>query len=285
VSHAQPFTVFGASPPSSPVILSVPHAGRIYPEAFAQLARVPAERLRALEDRYADRLIGKAVRHGIPAIVQNVARAWIDLNRSEREFDPALIAGVLPVQPLGSAKVRGGLGVIPRRIASAGDIWRGALSAAHFEDRLNRYHRPYHAALAEMIDAAVARFGVAILIDIHSMPALSGSCDAAAPPRIVVGDLFGRSAANRFAEAAVESLARSGEGVALNTPYAGGHILDRHGRPERGVHALQIEFDRTLYLHLSEPSSGLAALDAAVLTVVRALENEALATPLPLAAE
>jgi N-formylglutamate amidohydrolase len=285
VPQTLPFTVFNALPPSSPVILSVPHAGRIYPAAFAQLARVPAERLRALEDRYADRLIGTAVRLGIPAIVQNVARAWIDLNRSEREFDPALIVGTLPVQPLGSAKVRGGLGVIPRRIASAGDIWRGALSAVHFEDRLNRYHRPYHAALAEMIDAAVARFGVAILIDVHSMPTLSGSRNTAAAPRIVVGDLFGRSAASRFAETAVESLSRSGQGVALNTPYAGGHILERHGRPDRDVHALQLEFDRTLYLDLSELSSGLAALETTVLNVVSALENEALVTPLPLAAE
>jgi N-formylglutamate amidohydrolase len=285
MSSTPPFTLFGTSPPSSPVVLSVPHAGRIYPEAFAQLARVPAERLQGLEDRYADRLIEKAVQHGIPAIVQNVARAWIDLNRSEREFDPALIAGVLTIQPLGSAKVRGGLGVIPRRIASAGDIWRGALSASHFQERLDRYHRPYHAALAGMIDAAVARFGVAVLIDIHSMPSLSQSREHAAPPRIVVGDLFGRSAASRFAEAAVESLARSEKAVALNVPYAGGHILDRHGRPERHIHALQIEFDRTMYLELSEPSAGIATLDAAVLAVARTLENEALATPLPLAAE
>ncbi len=273
--------------PQSPVILSVPHAGRYYPPGFASIARLAPSRLRGLEDRHAERLIEAAVEQGTQAIVANTARAWVDLNRSEREFDPGLVSGGHLLGPVASAKVRGGLGVVPRRLAREGELWRGQLSAEHFLQRIEDCHRPYHRTLAEMIEAALAAFGVAVLLDIHSMPPIAPQSLGEAAPRIVVGDLFGRAAASRFAQAALSVLGRVGEAVALNSPYAGGYILERHGRPERGVHALQIETDRSLYLDPlhQEPGIGLRAMQRRIAQLVESLAIEALSGALPIAAE
>lgn len=282
-----PFFRLGPDAPLSPVILSVPHAGRFYPPGFASIARLPPSRLRGLEDRYAERLIETAVAAGYQAVVANTARAWVDLNRSEREFDPALVARGQSFAPIASAKVRGGLGVVPRRLPREGDLWRGQLSGDHFFERIVQHHRPYHATLAGMIDATLAAFGVVLLLDIHSMPSLASPPDGRDSPRMVVGDLFGRAAASRFSQAALSSLGETGLEVALNSPYAGGYILERHARPQHGVHALQIEIDRALYLDalLEEPSNGLAAMQRRISRLVEMLTAEALSSSLPLAAE
>lgn len=282
-----PFSVWEHSPPRSPVILSVPHAGRVYPEGFTRLSRLPVEAVLPLEDRYADRLIDFAQPFGVSAIVQRTARAWIDLNRDEREFDPVLLPDLRPTGAHPSAKVRGGLGVIPRRLAHAGDIWRAPIAAADFNARLARHHRPYHAKLASLIAETRDRFGIAVVLDIHSMPALVAAPHDRTPPRLVIGDLFGRAATGRFAMAAVEALSKTGHRVALNSPYAGGHILYRHARPSEAVHGLQLEVDRTLYLDESgrETGAGLVALQTAIADLVRDIEGEAHAISTPLAAE
>lgn len=271
----------GPAVPESPVVLSVPHAGREYPPQIAALLRVPADALVALEDRHIDAVALAAQRREV-ALVQRRARAWIDLNRDERERDPRLDDGAVGRGVGESAKVRSGLGLVPRRTAAAGDLWRGRLSGADVAQRIAEDHRPYHAALAEALAAARARFGTAVLLDLHSMPSL-GRGEA----QVVLGDRFGRSAAARFVGRA-EAVARGlGFGVAINSPYAGGHILDRHGRPPSGVHALQLEIDRACYLDARGRALGTGF--AAVVTLVRetilALADEALAPTLPLAAE
>lgn len=261
------------------MIFSVPHAGREYPPELTQLARVSPGALWALEDRFADLLVP----HDVTAIVAHTARAWIDLNRSEREFDPGLVRDAHSLSPQPSAKVRGGLGLVPRRLSGVGEIWRGSIDASRLRARIERYHRPYHEVLNASIAQSLARFGVAILVDLHSMPPIAEP-DA---PRFVVGDLFGRSAHARFSQAAIEVLGQRDVKVALNAPYPGGYITERHGRPHANVHALQVEVDRTLYLdaRLSKPGSGLNATRHVVETLAAALTDEALATPQTIAAE
>lgn len=280
-----PFRQLGAAEPVAPVLLSVPHAGRNYPSGFALLSRLPVERVRPLEDRYADLLAVGAVERGISAIVADVPRVWIDLNRAEREFDPGLITQG-KVAPLLSAKVRGGLGIIPRRVVRGGDIWRGAISASEFEARISRYHRPWHAKIGETLDTMAARFGSALLIDLHSMPPIPPHAGET-PPRIVIGDLFGRSAQGQISEAALSFARDHGFSAALNAPYAGGHTLERHGRPNRGIHALQIEIDRSLYLdrELEQPGPGLAAIQFFVADLASFLAAEIGIAPLAQAAE
>ena len=262
----------------SPLVVAVPHAGRCYPGEMLAAARLPQSALETIEDRHADLLVADAVKAGAVAIVARMARAYVDLNRDERELDPALLGErPAPGALLTSPKVAGGLGVIPSRIAAGGSVWARPLGAEEIEARLAAAHRPYHAALDEALDEAVAAHGIAILIDCHSMPPLA---TRGAGARLVIGDRHGRSAEPRFVRAAVETGRREGLVVARNHPYAGGHTLDRHGRPREGRHAIQIEIDRSLYLDslLRTPAEGLARARRLIAAIAAALEDEARGT-------
>ena len=282
-----PFVRLGPAKPDQPLLVSVPHAGRDYPPGFALLSRLPVARLKPLEDRFADLLVENAVSAGHAALVARMPRAWIDLNRDEREFDPELVSTNGKVVPLASAKVRGGLGIVPRRVIRGGDIWRGELSADAFEERLAQVHRPWHATIGAQLEALLGQFGTAILIDLHSMPPIPSAQGAPASPQVVIGDLFGRSARGQFSRLSLAIAERHGFRAALNAPYAGGHILERHGRPGRGIHALPIEIDRSLYLdsQLDQPGTGLQRCRAFVADLANALAEEAIGMPQAEAAE
>ncbi|WP_157219131.1 N-formylglutamate amidohydrolase [Flavisphingomonas formosensis] len=280
------FLTHGPARPQIPVILAVPHSGRDYPPDLLAASRLPRSKLEALEDRYADLLVTDAVAAGATAMVAIRARAWIDLNRDEREIDPAMLDTPSPIPLIASAKVRGGIGLVPRRIADGGEIWRRRLSQREVDRRILEDHRPWHRGIATLLDQARARFGCAVLIDCHSMPPL--------PPtpygqvaQLVVGDRFGRSAADRFGDRLCAVAEAAGLKVTRNAPYSGGHTLDRHGRPDRGIHALQLEIDRSLYLEndLRRPSSNATAITDLVGRIVAALTDEAISYPPALAAE
>lgn len=281
MTASRSFDVHGPLSPASPIVLSVPHGGRDYPLALRAALRVPVEALQPLEDRHVDTLALQAL-GSETMLVQRRARAWIDLNRAENERDPHIDGGAdRRVLGLLSAKVRGGIGLIPRRIASAGEIWRRKLDGEEVMARIVQDYRPYHAAIDAALSAARARFGVAVLLDVHSMPPLSSGT------QIVLGDRFSRSAGGRFVHRLEAEALSAGLSCAINTPYAGGHILDRHGRPDRGIHAVQLEFDRSLYLDVAHdaPGSGMAAMAMLLRNMIAALADEALAIPTPLAAE
>jgi N-formylglutamate amidohydrolase len=281
VTSTPSFVRHGPLEPLTPVVLSVPHAGRDYPLPLRSSIRVPLAALQGLEDRYADAL-GLSARGVETLFVAERARAWIDLNRAEHERDPRLDDGAVSIGHPQSAKLRSGLGLVPRRVGNSGDIWQRRLSADEVQMRIHADHRPYHAALAAALASARARFGVAVLIDVHSMPPLGPANDS---PQLVLGDRFGKSAAARFL-GRIEGVARAhGVATAANAPYSGGHILERHGEPRRGVHAIQLEFDRRLYLDdaLDAPGPGLPATAHLLRAIIDAVADEAL--PAVIAAE
>lgn len=274
VTTSPSFQRYGPDIPLSPVVLSVPHAGRDYPLPLRAALRVPLTALLPLEDRYADALALTA-RQSETLFVADRARAWIDLNRAEHERDPRIDDGAHHGGQPQSARLRSGLGLVPRRAGNSGDFWRHRLSGEEVAARIRADHRPYHEALGHALAAARERFGVAVLLDVHSMPAL-GSPDTA--PRIVLGDRFGRSAGSRLT-GRLEGVARAhGLLSATNAPYSGGHILERHGDPQSGIHAIQIEFDRTLYLdaRLDQPGPGLNEAVRVLRAMIDALADEAL---------
>ena len=280
------FSILGPDRPQSPLLLAVPHAGRVYPPEITQQARVPMERLRALEDRHADRLVEQAVAEGATAIVAHVARAVIDLNRDPREIDPAMIDGAISADRLLlSGKVRAGLGLFPRRLPSCGELWRGRMPLDESERRIAYAHTPYHLAITERIEAIRAVFGVAVLIDCHSMPPLPVR-QAGGAVRIVVGDRFGAGASAAVVDVAMAVIEGAGLRAARNHPYAGGYTIDRHGRPRRHIHAIQIEFDRSLYLDaaLDEPTANLQACGR-LLAMITAQLSGLFSPGLPIAAE
>jgi N-formylglutamate amidohydrolase len=225
---------------SLPVLLSVPHAGRDYDAAILGNAAQGRRALEMLEDPLVDRLCWRAIAAGIGAVVQNVPRAVIDCNRDEEEVDPAAIAGISPA-PVGP-RARYGLGLIPSRTYRHGSLWRRPVDRAELQLRIDEVHRPYHGALAAALEELCIRHGEALLIDCHSMPTRKRK------PAIVIGDLHCASSAPWITAEAARIARAEGFSVALNDPYAGGAIIARHGRPQHGIHAIQLEIDRSTYL-------------------------------------
>lgn len=264
---------------SLPVLLSIPHAGREYGADILAIAAQGRPSLESLEDPLVDRLCWRAIASGIGAVIQNVSRATIDCNRDENEVDPAAVTGVgrVPVGP----RARFGLGLIPSRTHRHGALWRRPIDRDELELRLQHVYRPYHAAIATLLEGLGSRFGEAILIDCHSMPSRRGQAD------IIVGDRHGISAGPWVAEM-VAGIARDrGFSAALNEPYAGGAIAARHGSPGRGIHAIQIEIDRSLYLKADgrNPGVGFDRIACLVESVAIGLGEEIVERDLRAAAE
>lgn len=260
------------------MLLSVPHAGRDYPaEVFDALRVAPAALIR-LEDRYADLLARRSIQFGHPVVIAHRARAWIDLNRDETDLDVEMVHGAdRAAYPEPGAKQRGGLGLIPRRLSGDGDLWKRQFTLHEVQERIVSFHRPYHACIDAILQRMRHIFGVAILLDLHSMPPIrNGVTDA--PVEFVIGDRFGKSAASKYAELLHARLRDAGFTAALNHPYAGEHVLRRHALPKNNIHAIQLEVDRSLYLdaRLNDPAEGLARIQTMIANVIEALADEAL---------
>jgi len=256
------FSCKNADRPQFPILLSVPHSGRDYPPELMENCRVSARELIRLEDRYADLLVRGAQDAGFTTIIAHRPRGWIDLNRAEDDLDRGMVSDIPKDVKLDiSLKQRGGLGLIPRRLSRVGDIWKGPISFADAQQRIESYHRPYHDNVSALLHKMREAFGCALLLDIHSMPPVA-SYTSERRPDFVVGDRFGGTAATHFAEILRAQIATEGYQCGLNHPYAGDYILRRHGQPRRNIHALQLEACRSLYLDDSfmEPTAPIEAV-------------------------
>jgi len=252
---AEPVTIRGAHAPTVPFIFSSPHSGRFYPSSFAESSRLDPISLRRSEDAFVDELFDSVPDLGAPLIAARFPRAFVDANRAPGELDPAMFDAPLVSVASRSPRVAAGLGVIPRVVRDGLEIYRARLPAGEAAFRLEHFYRPYHAALADLVDRTRAKFGVAIVIDCHSMPPPAKAHD------IVLGDCYGEAAAPELIANTQKILTGLGFSVARNTPYAGGYTTHLYGRPRDGVHALQIEVSRALYLDEGrmEKSAGFAA--------------------------
>lgn len=224
-----------------PVLLSVPHSGRDYPEWLVAMASAGKPSLIALEDPLVDRLVWRAIQRGCGAVIARAPRAAVDCNRAEDEVDPSVVEGVRRGRV--TARARGGLGIVPGRTQQHGYLWRRPISRDQLDERINQAHRPYHEALEQQLALLLDRFGCALLLDCHSMPPPPEGI-----PPVVFGDCRGRTAEGWISREAMAIAKRCGFDAGLNDPFAGGHVIERHARPARGVHALQIELDRRTYL-------------------------------------
>lgn len=249
---AEPFRVLRPLRQTVPFVFASPHSGRTYPKSFMAMSRLGALSLRRSEDAFVDELFSGAVALGAPMIAACFPRAFLDANRAPAEIDTAMFDGHLPVAvDAPSPRVAAGLGVIPRIVRDGAEIYRAKLSPLEAEQRLARLYRPYHAALAQLIAQTREAFGVAVVIDCHSMPS------AAAIPDIVLGDRYGMAAAPLVTRAAELAFERQGFSHGRNAPYAGGYTTLLHGRRDRDVHALQVEINRALYLDEERIERGL----------------------------
>jgi N-formylglutamate amidohydrolase len=252
--------------PKTPLVYASPHSGRCYPDDMMDAAALDATAIRRSEDCFVDDLVAGAPELGAALITARLARAYIDVNRDACELDPAMFADELPEFARGrTARVAAGLGAIARVVSGGQEIYRRKLTYAEAAARIELIHRPYHAALSELVAEAQAAHGVAVLIDWHSMPAAAArsagrdrGCD------MVLGDRFGAACAPELAAKVEHELELMGYKVSRNTPYAGGYTTEHYGRPGRRSHALQIEINRALYLDEVKlaPTAGFTELQA-----------------------
>jgi N-formylglutamate amidohydrolase len=296
---APPFEVIEPDELLSPLVFSSPHSGRVYPARFLAAARLDALSLRRSEDAYVDELFASGRAVGAPMLRALFPRAYLDLNREPLELDPKLFDGPLPsFANVRSLRVAAGLGTIPRVAADAREIYRGRLSLDEGLRRIEALYKPYHAVLHDLMARASRRFGVAVLVDCHSMPSTNArdSVFASRADRrrvdFVIGDRYGASAAAGVVYSVEERLRERGYSVHRNRPYAGGFITEHFGRPTTGWHALQIEVSRGLYMDEAtlEKSARFPAVVADLAEVVAGLARdveleETLGGPRRLAAE
>ncbi len=264
-----------------PVLIAVPHAGRVYPgEILANMRDAGLSQLR-LEDRYVDRLgVEVAKQTGTGLLVAHAPRAMLDLNRAHDDVDWDMVVGAkerAPRHSISNRRARSGLGLVPRRLPGFGEIWRDKLSAGELEERIETIHRPYHSFLKRELERIRGEWGAALLIDLHSMPPLRTPSGQDRAPQIVLGDRFGASCHGSLIARAFRFLEAQGSPSAHNRPYSGGYVLDRHASPGRGVHAIQVEVCRSIYLDdsMSEPSANLPRVTKLLAGLIRELGAEA----------
>lgn len=280
----RPFDVALPARQASPLILASPHSGRIYPDEFTRQSCLAETVLRQSEDCFVDHLVAAAPELGVPLVAALFPRVFVDPNREASELDQDMFAEklALPVNAA-SPRVLAGLGVIPRLAANEQEIYAAKLPPAEAERRLDLFYRPYHRALVDLVAATKRQFGLCVLLDCHSMPSAGAWMDGLhTRQRIdadyVLGDCFGASCAERMTAAAEASLLEHGGKVRRNNPYSGGFVAQAYGRPSQGVHVLQLEINRALYMNETtlQPSHGFAAVQDILKVLIERLSGAAL---------
>jgi N-formylglutamate amidohydrolase len=242
-----------------PFVFNSPHSGRNYRPQFLGQVRLDRAAIRKSEDFRVDELFAGAVPQGCPLLTANFPRAFLDVNREPYELDPAMFEEPLPgFCNTRSVRVAGGLGTIARIVSETEEIYGCKLGIAEGLERIETIYKPYHATLRMLLARTHARFGHAVLIDCHSMPSTRDGATRRMRPDFVLGDRYGTSCAAQITWAAAQFLSELGYEVEINKPYAGGFITEHYGRPHSGLHALQIEINRGLYMDEASLAKGEA---------------------------
>jgi len=258
---------------TAPLVFNSAHSGRDYPQRFLDLSRLDHLSIRQSEDAYVDELFQRAPHLGAPLLRARFPRAYLDVNREPYELDPGMFVETLPeVYNTTSPRVAAGLGTVARIVAENKPIYAERLTIDDARMRIEGIYRPYHLTLQKLLTESLSRFGVALLIDCHSMPRLSRSGDRT-PPDIVLGDRYGTSCAPFILDMVEIMFAGAGLKVARNRPYAGGHITRTYGNPQHGVHSLQIEISRHLYMNevTLAPNADFSAMQQIVTRLITTL--------------
>ncbi|HWL05035.1 MAG TPA: N-formylglutamate amidohydrolase [Xanthobacteraceae bacterium] len=271
-----PFEILHTGDRPSMLVFNSPHSGRAYPQDFLAASRLGLSALRRSEDCFVDELMMGAVAQGHPLMRANFPRCYVDLNREPYELDPRMFEGRLPpFANTRSMRVAGGLGTIARVVGDAQEIYARRIPVEQALHRIETLYKPYHRTLRGLIARAQQASGVAILVDCHSMPSTVGLRDERPRPDIVLGDRYGTSCAPAVVDILEETLRRSGYTVSRNKPYAGGFITEHYGNPGAGIHAVQIEINRALYMDEQNftPTEAFAALSRDLDTMARHLNE------------
>lgn len=229
-----PFELVEPRSRETPVVVEVPHASiRVDPLSMA-LCVAPAQAIVADADLYVDELMADAPLEGATLLCARWSRYVLDLNREDDDVDErAAVDG---------SKVDRPYGLVWVRTTKGEPALSRPMQADELERRLAWVHRPYHETLRAVVDRKRQRFGRAVVLSAHSMPSQG------VPADIVTGTQ-GRTTAAAGLIDLVERQARSfGWRVSGDDPYPGGATTRRWGRPAAGIHAIQLELARHLYM-------------------------------------
>src|SRR5882762_8954476 len=244
-----PFVVVEPATWRAPIIFNSPHSGSVYPPDFLDASRIDLAALRRSEDSFMDELIAGLSDRGFPTVRVNFPRSYVDVNREPYELDPRMFLGRLPsFANTRSMRVAGGLGTIPRVVGDGQEIYRERLAVDDALARIEALYKPYHRALRRLINKAHQAFGTVILVDCHSMPSIGVSRDEPRRPDIVIGDRYGTSCAPLLPDLVEELMSGLGYSIGRNKPYAGGFITEHYGNPASGLHTVQLELNRAIYM-------------------------------------
>src|ERR1700742_3963132 len=238
-------------PPSwrAPIIFNSPHSGSVYPDEFLKASRIDLTSLRRSEDSFMDELIADLSDRGFPTVRVNFPRSYVDVNREPYELDPRMFSGRLPsFANTRSMRVAGGLGTIPRVVGDGQEIYRERLLVDDALTRIETLYKPYHRALRRLINRVHQTFGTVVVVDCHSMPSIGVSRDEPRRPDLVIGDRYGTSCSPLLPDRVEETMSRLGYSIGRNKPYAGGFITEHYGNPASGLHAIQLELNRAIYM-------------------------------------
>ena len=223
------------------MLVEVPHAGLAIPDGLEATLAVPRDAVLRDSDLYVDRIWEQAPRHGATLLVANVSRYVVDLNRAPDDVDRETVPDHPAPRPTQAR------GVVWRITTDGRPALRAPIGYAELGDRLARFHAPYHRTLRHALDELRARFGYVILVAAHSMP--STSRDGATRRADVVPGTRGRTSADpRVIDAVERHFRAAGLTVRHDDPYRGGWTTGSYGKPRDGVHAIQIELNRALYV-------------------------------------
>ncbi len=272
-------SILAPSTQTLPLVFASPHSGRDYPREFVAASRLDPLSLRRSEDAFIDRVFSSAPTHGAPLLRAHFPRVYVDPNREPFELDPAMFDGALPdFVNAGSPRVAAGLGTVARVVTSGEEVYAGKLAFDEVRRRIETHYFPYHAALKGLVESTRDRFGGCLLIDCHSMPSVGGPMDSDPGLRrvdMVLGDRFCTSCAPSVTDFVERILGKMGYSVRRNLPYAGGYTTAHYGRPREGVHTLQIEINRALYMdeNTVTPTGGLDRLARHMSEMIEALSK------------
>ncbi len=272
-----PFEVLAPQEQTAPVVFASPHSGRRYPADFKAASKLDPIGLRRSEDAFVEEIYGAAPGFGAPLLLAHFPRAYVDPNREAYELDPAMFQDALPsFVNTGSPRIAAGLGTVAKVVTNGAEIYSRKLRFEDAERRIETCYRPYHQALEGLIAATRKKFGGCLLIDCHSMPSIGGPMDNDTGHRrvdMVLGDAHGAACSVKVANIAADALKGAGFAITRNDPYAGGFTTRHYGRPKVGVHALQIEINRALYMNEEtvERGPGMADLTHKISTLIEVL--------------
>jgi len=252
-----PFEIVEPADWRAPIIFNSPHSGSAYPDEFLKASRIDLAALRRSEDSFMDELIAGLSDLGFPTVNVNFPRSYVDVNREPYELDPRMFSGRLPsFANTRSMRVAGGLGTIPRVVGDGQEIYSERIAVDDALARIEQFYKPYHRALRRLINKAHRAFGTVVVVDCHSMPSVGVSREEPRRPDVVIGDRYGTSCAPVLADTVEETMSRLGYSVGRNKPYAGGFITEHYGNPASGLHTIQLELNRAVYMDERRRSRG-----------------------------